>query len=257
MKAVILAGGFGTSLGEETAIRPKPMVEIGGQPLLWHIMKSYSAYGINDFIVCCGYKGYMIKEYFANYFLHMSDVTIDMRFNQMNIHCGYAEPWRVTLIDTGDKTMTGGRLKRVREHIGNETFCFTYGDGVSNVNIADLINFHKQQTTIATLTASQPPGRFGAIYLGEEQTLITKFREKPEGDGAWVNSGFFVLEPQAIEFIADDSTVWGQEPLQNLAHMKQLSAYKHSGFWQSVNTLRDKKYLQELWDSGHAPWKLW
>jgi glucose-1-phosphate cytidylyltransferase len=257
MKAVILAGGLGTRLSEEASVRPKPMAEIGGRPILWHVMKTYSAYGINDFIICCGYKGYQIKEYFANYFLHMSDVTFDMRFNQIDIHCGYAEPWQVTLIDTGDNTMTGGRLLRVREHIGNETFCFTYGDGVSNMNITDLINFHKQQKTLATLTASQPPGRFGAIWLGEEQTLITSFREKPEGDGAWVNSGYFVLEPQVIDFIADDSTVWEQEPLQKLAQMEQLSAYKHSGFWQSMDTLRDKNYLQELWQSGKAPWKVW
>ena len=257
MKAVILAGGLGTRLSEETTVRPKPMVEIGGRPILWHIMKIYSAYGINDFIICCGYKGYIIKEYFANYFLHMSDVTFDMRFNQMNVHCGYAEPWRVTLVDTGDKTLTGGRLKRVREHIGNETFCFTYGDGVSNVNIHNLIEFHKQEKTLATLTASQPPGRFGAIHLGEEQTKITSFREKPEGDGAWVNSGFFVLEPTVIDFIADDATVWEQEPLQKLAQIDQLSAYKHTGFWQPMDTLRDKHYLEELWNSDNPPWKAW
>ena len=257
MKAVILAGGLGTRLSEETTVRPKPMVEIGGRPILWHIMKIYSAYGINDFIICCGYKGYIIKEYFANYFLHMSDVTFDMRFNQMNVHCGYAEPWRVTLVDTGDKSMTGGRLKRVREHIGNETFCFTYGDGVSNVNIHSLIEFHKQEKTLATLTASQPPGRFGAIHLGEEQTKISSFREKPEGDGAWVNSGFFVLEPTVIDFIADDATVWEQEPLQKLAQIDQLSAYKHTGFWQPMDTLRDKHYLEELWNSDNPPWKAW
>lgn len=257
MKAVILAGGLGTRLSEETTVRPKPMVEIGGRPILWHIMKIYSAYGINDFIICCGYKGYIIKEYFANYFLHMSDVTFDMRFNQMNVHCGYAEPWRVTLVDTGDKSMTGGRLKRVREHIGNETFCFTYGDGVSSVNIRELIEFHKQQKTLATLTASQPPGRFGAIWLPEDQTKITSFREKPEGDGAWVNSGFFVLEPEVIDLIADDSTVWEQEPLQKLANMDQLAAYKHTGFWQPMDTLRDKHYLEELWHSDYTPWRVW
>ncbi len=257
MKAVILAGGLGTRLSEETTIKPKPMVEIGGRPVLWHIMKIYSAYGINDFIICCGYKGYVIKEYFANYFLHMSDVTFDMRFNQMNIHCGYAEPWRVTLVDTGDQTMTGGRLKRVKEHIGSETFCFTYGDGVSNVNIKDLIAFHKRQKTLATLTASQPPGRFGAICLGEEQSKITSFREKPEGDGAWVNSGYFVLEPEVIELIPDDSTVWEQEPLQKLAQMDQLSAFKHNDFWQPMDTLRDKTYLEEQWQNGNAPWKVW
>ncbi|URD50619.1 glucose-1-phosphate cytidylyltransferase [Chroococcidiopsis sp. CCNUC1] len=257
MKAVILAGGLGTRLSEETTVKPKPMVEIGGRPILWHIMKIYSASGINDFIICCGYKGYLIKEYFANYFLHMSDVTFDMRFNQMNVHCGYAEPWRVTLVDTGDKTMTGGRLKRVREHIGNETFCFTYGDGVSSVNIKELVKFHKEQNTLATLTASQPPGRFGAIHLEGDQTKITSFREKPDGDGAWVNSGFFVLEPETIDLIEDDNTVWEQEPLQKLAQMDELSAYKHPGFWQPMDTLRDKHLLEELWNSGSAPWKVW
>ncbi|MDV2990604.1 MULTISPECIES: glucose-1-phosphate cytidylyltransferase [unclassified Chroococcidiopsis] len=257
MKAVILAGGLGTRLSEETTVKPKPMVEIGGRPILWHIMKIYSASGINDFIICCGYKGYLIKEYFANYFLHMSDVTFDMRFNQMNVHCGYAEPWRVTLVDTGDKTMTGGRLKRVREHIGNETFCFTYGDGVSSVNIKEIVKFHKEQNTLATLTASQPPGRFGAIHLEGDQTKITSFREKPDGDGAWVNSGFFVLEPETIDLIEDDNTVWEQEPLQKLAQMDELSAYKHPGFWQPMDTLRDKHLLEELWNSGNAPWKVW
>lgn len=257
MKAVILAGGLGTRLSEETAVRPKPMVEIGGKPILWHIMKIYSAYGINDFIICCGYKGYVIKEYFANYFLHMSDVTFDMRFNQMNIHSGYAEPWRVTLVDTGDHSMTGGRLKRVKEHIGNSTFCFTYGDGVTNVNIEELIKFHKENKTLATLTASQPPGRFGAIWLAEGQTKITSFREKPEGDGAWVNSGFFVLEPEVIDFIENDATVWEQEPLQKLAQIDQLSAYTHTGFWHPMDTLRDKQYLEELWHKGNAPWKVW
>ena len=257
MKAVILAGGLGTRLSEETTIKPKPMVEIGGRPVLWHIMKIYSTYGINDFIICCGYKGYVIKEYFANYFLHMSDVTFDMRFNQMNIHCGYAEPWRVTLVDTGDQTMTGGRLKRVREHIGNEPFCFTYGDGVSNVNIRDLVAFHKEKKTLATLSASQPPGRFGAICLGEEQSKITSFREKPEGDGAWVNSGYFVLEPEVIDLIDEDSTIWEKEPLQKLAEMDQLSAFKHHDFWQPMDTLRDKNYLEEQWQSGKAPWKVW
>jgi len=256
MKAVILAGGLGTRLSEETSIRPKPMVEIGGKPILWHIMKTYSAHGINDFIICCGYKGYIIKEYFANYFLHMSDVTFDMRFNQMNVHQGNAEPWRVTLIDTGESTMTGGRLKRVAEHI-NETFCFTYGDGVSNVDVQELITFHKTQKTLATLTATQPPGRFGAICLGEEQTKITSFQEKPEGDGAWINGGYFVLEPEVIDFIADDSTVWEQEPMKKLAHLEQLSAYKHNGFWQPMDTLRDKRYLEKLWQSDNAPWKVW
>jgi glucose-1-phosphate cytidylyltransferase len=257
MKAVILAGGLGTRLSEETSIRPKPMVEVGGKPILWHIMKIYSAHGINDFIICCGYKGYIIKEYFANYFLHMSDVTFDMRFNQMNVHSGYAEPWRVTLVNTGDNTMTGGRLKQVREHIGNETFCFTNGDGVSNINITELIKFHQEQKTLATLSAVQPAGRFGAISLGQEQTKITSFQEKPEGDGAWINGGYFVLEPQVIDFIADTSTVWEKEPLEKLANLEQLSAYKHDGFWQPMDTLRDKNYLEDLWKSGKAPWQVW
>ena len=257
MKAVILAGGLGTRLSEETSIKPKPMVEVGGKPILWHIMKIYSAHGINDFIICCGYKGYIIKEYFANYFLHMSDVTFDMRFNQMNVHSGYAEPWRVTLVNTGDHTMTGGRLKQVREHIGNETFCFTYGDGVSNINITELIKFHQEQKTLATLSAVQPAGRFGAISLGQEQTKITSFKEKPEGDGAWINGGYFVHEPQVIDFIANSSTVWEKEPLEKLADLEQLSAYKHNGFWQPMDTLRDKNYLEDLWKSGKAPWQVW
>jgi glucose-1-phosphate cytidylyltransferase len=257
MKAVILAGGFGTRLSEETAIRPKPMVEIGGRPILWHIMKIYAAYGIEEFIICCGYKGHVIKEYFANYFLRMSDVTFDMRYNQMNVHAGSAEPWRVTLVDTGESTMTGGRLKRVREHIGNETFCFTYGDGVSNINIKELVEFHKTQKTLATLTATQPPGRFGAISLGKEQTKIMSFHEKPNGDGAWINGGYFVLEPDVIDYIADDSTVWEQEPLDKLAQDGHLSAYKHSDFWHPMDTLRDKNYLENLWKGGNAPWKVW
>ena len=257
MKAVILAGGLGTRLSEETTIKPKPMVEIGGRPILWHIMKTYSAYGINDFIICCGYKGYIIKEYFANYFLHMSDVTFDMRFNQMNVHSGYAEPWRVTLVDTGENSMTGGRLKRVREHIGNETFCFTYGDGVSSVNIKELIEFHKEQKTLGTLTATRPAGRFGALSLGEEQDKIISFREKQDGEGAWINGGYFVLEPEVIDYIAGDSTVWEKEPLEKLADSGQLSAYKHPGFWQPMDTLRDKTYLEELWKSDKAPWKVW
>jgi glucose-1-phosphate cytidylyltransferase len=257
MKAVILAGGLGTRLSEETSIKPKPMVEIGGKPILWHIMKVYSTHGINDFIICCGYKGYVIKEYFANYFLHMSDVTFDMRFNQMNVHAGNAEPWRVTLVNTGDETMTGGRLKKVREHIGNETFCFTYGDGVSNINITELVKFHQEQKALGTLTAVQPPGRFGAIMLTDEQTKITHFREKPEGDGAWINGGYFILEPEVIDFIAGDSTVWEKEPLEKLADMAQLAAFKHYGFWQPMDTLRDKNYLEDLWAKGKAPWKIW
>ncbi|NEP14145.1 MAG: glucose-1-phosphate cytidylyltransferase [Symploca sp. SIO2C1] len=257
MKAVLLAGGLGTRLSEETSIRPKPMVEVGGKPILWHIMKIYSAHGIDEFIICCGYKGYVIKEYFNNYFLHMSDVTFDMRFNQMNVHTGKAEPWKVTLVDTGASTMTGGRLKRVREYLGNETFCFTYGDGVSNVNVTKLIEFHKAQKTLATLTAVQPPGRFGAIALGQEQTKITSFHEKPEGDGAWINGGYFVLEPEVIDYIAEDATVWEQEPLQKLANDGNLSAYKHDGFWQPMDTLKDKNRLEKLWQSGEAPWKAW
>ncbi|MEL7503750.1 MAG: glucose-1-phosphate cytidylyltransferase [Cyanobacteria bacterium J06554_6] len=257
MKAVILAGGLGTRLSEETSVRPKPMVEIGGQPILWHIMKIYSSHGVNDFIICCGYKGYVIKEYFANYFLHMSDVTFDMRFNQMNVHTGKAEPWRVTLVDTGKSTMTGGRLKRVRDYIGDETFCFTYGDGVANVNITDLIQFHKQQKAMATLTAVQPPGRFGAIALEEGQHKITRFREKPEGDGAWINGGYFVLEPNVIDYIEADDTVWEDRPLSLLAQKEELCAYRHSGFWHPMDTLRDKRRLEELWSTGQAPWKAW
>lgn len=257
MKAVILAGGLGTRLSEETTIKPKPMVEIGGQPILWHIMKTYSAHGINEFIICCGYKGFVIKEYFANYFLRMSDVTFDMKSNQMDVHNGNAEPWRVTLVDTGENTLTGGRLKRVREHIGDETFCFTYGDGVSDIDITDVIRFHKEQGTLATLAAVQPPGRFGAIALGQGQTKIQSFHEKPEGDGAWINGGYFVLEPEVIDYIADDSTIWEQEPLQKLAHSDQLSAYRHAGFWQPMDTLRDKNYLEDLWKNGKAPWKVW
>ncbi|MBW4692019.1 MAG: glucose-1-phosphate cytidylyltransferase [Lyngbya sp. HA4199-MV5] len=257
MKAVILAGGLGTRLSEETAIKPKPMVEVGGQPILWHIMKTYSAHGVNDFIICCGYKGYVIKEFFANYFLRMSDVTFDMRFNQMNIHAGNAEPWRVTLVDTGENTMTGGRLKRVREHVGNETFCFTYGDGVSNVNVSKLIEFHKAEGAAATLTAVQPPGRFGAISLTKEQTKIAQFHEKPEGDGAWINGGYFVLEPEVIDYIEDDTVMWEHEPLKKIAHDGKLAAFRHGGFWQPMDTLKDKNYLEDLWQKGKAPWKVW
>ncbi|PZD73268.1 Glucose-1-phosphate cytidylyltransferase [Acaryochloris thomasi RCC1774] len=257
MKAVILAGGLGTRLSEETSIKPKPMVEVGGMPILWHIMKIYSAHDINDFIICCGYKGYVIKEFISSYFLRVSDVTFDMRDNQMTVHNGNAEPWRVTLIDTGELTMTGGRLKRVKEHIGDGTFCFTYGDGVADINISDLVRFHRSQQTLATLTAVQPPGRFGAISLGEEQTIIDNFQEKPEGDGAWINGGYFVLEPQVIDFIADDTTVWEQDPLKKLAQKKQLAAYKHDGFWQPMDTLRDKRVLEDLWRNEKAPWKVW
>lgn len=220
-------------------------------------MKIYSAHGINDFIICCGYKGYVIKEYFANYFLHMSDVTFDLRYNQMNVHNGKAEPWKVTLVDTGENTMTGGRLKRVREYIGSEPFCFTYGDGVANVNITEVIEFHQQQNTLATLTAVQPPGRFGAIALHEGQTIIESFSEKTDGDGAYINAGFFVLDPQVIDFVTDDSVMWEHEPLRKLASMGQLSAYRHEGFWQPMDSLRDKNMLEDLWQSGNAPWKVW
>lgn len=257
MKAVILAGGFGTRISEESIVRPKPMVEIGGMPILWHIMKIYSAYGINDFIICCGYKGYMIKEFFSNYFLRMSDITLDLKNNNMEVHQNGVEPWKVTLIDTGEKTMTGGRLKRVEKHIRNETFCFTYGDGVSDINISNLLEFHKNQKTLATLTAVKPPGRFGVINVEENHNRILSFEEKPKGDGAWINAGFFILEPGAMDHISDDMTVWEQEPMQNLARDGMISAYKHLGFWQAMDTLRDKVYLEELWNSGRAPWKIW
>jgi glucose-1-phosphate cytidylyltransferase len=257
MKAVILAGGYGTRISEESSIRPKPMVEIGEKPILWHILKIYSAYGINDFIICLGYKGYMIKEYFSNYFLHMSDVTLDMRENNMEVHSNGVEPWRVTLVDTGDKTMTGGRLRRVKDYIGHETFCFTYGDGVGNVDITRLIDFHRSQKTLATLTAVQPPGRFGAFSLGHDEQKIYSFKEKPQGDGAWINGGFFVLEPPVIDYINGDSTVWEREPLEKLAEAGLISAYRHYGFWQPMDTLRDKNVLEELWQSGEAPWKVW
>jgi glucose-1-phosphate cytidylyltransferase len=257
MKAVILAGGFGSRLSEETQVKPKPMVEVGGQPILWHIMKIYSAYGIDDFIVCCGYKGYMIKEYFANYFLNRADCRFDLKNNRMDVLRNGVEPWQVTLIDTGDKTMTGGRLRRVQKYLDGETFCFTYGDGVSDVNVSKLVEFHRQQRTLATLTAIQPPGRFGALTLGEAQTHVNGFREKPGGDGAWINGGFFVLEPKALEYINDDNTVWEKGPLEELTRINQLAAYKHRGFWQPMDTLRDKMYLEELWKSGSAPWKVW
>ncbi len=257
MKAVILAGGYGTRISEETAIRPKPMVEIGDKPIIWHIMKIYTAYGINDFIICCGYKGYIIKEYFANYFLHMNDVTFDIKNNKTEVLQNGAEPWRVTLIDTGEKTMTGGRLKRVKDYIGKETFCLSYGDGVSNVNIKQLIDFHREEKALATLTAVQPPGRFGALTLKQDQNKVFRFREKPRGDSAWINGGFFVLEPVVMDYISDDTTVWEQEPLQKLAHDGALAAYKHYGFWQSMDTLRDKNVIEELWNNCKAPWKIW
>lgn len=256
MKAVILAGGLGTRLSEETTLKPKPMVEIGGKPILWHIMKSYSAHGINDFIICCGYKGYVIKEYFANYFLHTSDVTFDMQNNKMEVHSQNAEPWKVTLVDTGDETLTGGRLKRVREHIADEEmFCFTYGDGVSDVNITELVDFHKKSGGMATLTAVQPPGRFGALKFDGDK--ITSFQEKPNGDGAWVNGGFFVLSPEVLEFIEGDSSIWEKTPMETLAKKGELAAYLHRGFWQPMDTLRDKINLEEMWQTGKAPWKSW
>ncbi len=257
MKAVILAGGYGTRISEETAIRPKPMVEIGDKPIIWHIMKIYTAYGINDFIICCGYKGYIIKEYFANYFLHMNDVTFDIKNNKTEVLQNGAEPWRVTLIDTGEKTMTGGRIKRVRDYIGNETFCLTYGDGVCNVNIRQQIDFHREKKVLATLTAVQPTGRFGAFELAHDQNKIQTFKEKPQGDGAFVNGGFFVIEHGVMDYIEGDTTVWEREPLENIAKDGKLLAFKHSGFWQPMDTLRDRHVLEDLWQSRKAPWKVW
>jgi glucose-1-phosphate cytidylyltransferase len=256
MKAVILAGGFGTRLSEETSSRPKPMVEIGGRPILWHIMKMYSHHGINDFIICCGYKGYIIKEYFANYFLHMSDVTFDVRSNKMTVHQKRAEPWSVTLIDTGENSMTGGRLLRVADFVRNDdSFCFTYGDGVGDVNIRAVIDFHKSHGKAATLTATYPPGRFGALDIKGQQ--VKEFIEKPKGDGGFINGGFFVLSPQVLDYLVDDSTVWEQQPLQKLAIDNQLMAYEHHGFWQPMDTLRDKNHLEYLWTNKNAPWKMW
>lgn len=257
MKAVILAGGFGTRLSEETGVKPKPMVEISGKPILWHIMKIFSGFDINDFIICCGYKGNVIKEYFSTYYLNRSNVTFDLKNNTMEVHKNSVEPWRVTLVDTGENVMTGGRIKRVKEYIGDETFCMTYGDGVSDIDIKKLLEFHKQQKTLATVTAVQPPGRFGTFTLGENQKKITSFREKPKGDGAWVNGGFFVLEPQIMDYIDGDQTTWEREPLTRLATDGQLSAYKHYGIWQPMDTIRDKNFLEELWNSGNASWKVW
>jgi glucose-1-phosphate cytidylyltransferase len=256
MKAVILAGGLGTRISEETQVKPKPMVEIGGKPILWHIMKTYSAYGINEFVICCGYKGYVIKEYFANYFLHTSDVTFDMTRNQMEVHQRYAEPWKVTLVDTGEETMTGGRLKRVADYVKNEpAFCLTYGDGVSDVDIGALIAFHQTQGVKATLTATVLPGRFGALDLRGDK--VASFVEKPKGEGGLINGGFFVLSPEVLDYLTDDKTVWERDPLERLAREGQLAAYPHQGFWQPMDTLRDKTYLEELWQSGEAPWKVW
>jgi glucose-1-phosphate cytidylyltransferase len=257
MKAVLLAGGLGTRISEETSARPKPMIEIGGKPILWHILKTYSHHGINDFIICCGYKGYVIKEYFANYFLHMSDVTFDINNNSMEVHQQSAEPWRVTLINTGDDTMTGGRLKRVASYLQDEeAFCLTYGDGVSDVNITELIAFHRAHGLQATLTAAYPAGRFGALDINSDQR-VTSFKEKPKGDGGMINGGFFVLSPRVIDLIANDQTIWEREPLETLAESKQLKAYKHEGFWQPMDTLRDKIHLEDLWQCGKAPWKVW
>lgn len=256
MKAVILAGGLGTRISEETHLKPKPMVEVGGKPILWHILKIFSAHGINEFVVCCGYKGYVIKEYFANYFLHMSDLTFHMRTNSMEVHRKQAEPWEITLVDTGELTMTGGRLRRVREYLNNETFCFTYGDGVSDVNIKALIEHHKNHNRLATVTSVQPPGRYGALEFGDNSS-VSGFQEKPQGDGGWINGGFFVLEPDVIDRIEGDETTWEQDPLRSLAADGQLTAYQHNGFWQPMDTLRDRVFLEKLWSEDKAPWKLW
>ena len=256
MKAVILAGGTGTRISEETHLKPKPMVEIGGKPMLWHIMKTYSHHGINDFVICCGYKGYIIKEYFANYFLHMSDVTFDLVLNEMTVHQRHAEPWRVTLVDTGETTMTGGRLRRVRDHLAeDDAFCFTYGDGLADVDIGALVAFHRNSGLLATLTATVPPGRFGALVIQGER--VSSFREKPLGEGGMINGGFFVVSPKVLDLIEGDATSWEREPLERLAAMGQLAAYTHTGFWQPMDTLRDKLHLEDLWATGRAPWKVW
>ena len=256
MKAVILAGGKGTRISEETILKPKPMIEIGGKPILWHIMKIYSSFGINDFIICCGYKGYLIKEYFANYFIHMSDITFNMKSNSVVIHKKHSEPWTVTLVDTGENSSTGGRLKRVREFLDEDNFCFTYGDGLADVDISNLINFHEKHKKMATITAVKPPGRYGALVL-DEKNKVNTFQEKPDGDGSWINGGFFVLNPKVIELIEDDYTNWEETPLSILANDNELYAYKHKGFWHPMDTLRDKIYLENLWNQINAPWKLW
>ncbi len=256
MKAVILAGGLGSRISEETHLKPKPMIEIGGKPILWHILKIYGTFGINDFVVCCGYKGYLIKEYFSNYFLHMSDVTLDMQDNRMEVHSKKAEPWRITLVDTGENTMTGGRLKRVSKYVGDEeSFCFTYGDGLANIDIGALLTCHNQHGKLATVTAVQPPGRYGSLDLLENS--VQGFVEKPSGDGGWINGGFFVLSPDVFDMITGDSTVWENEPMKKLASMGQLQAYFHRDFWQPMDTLREKIALEEFWESGQAPWKIW
>lgn len=254
MKAIILAGGLGTRISEESVSRPKPMIEIGGRPILWHIMKMYSAHGINDFVICCGYKGYIIKEYFANYFLHMSDVTINMTNNCVEVHHKKAEPWKVTLVDTGEITQTGGRLRRVRDYIDND-FCMTYGDGVGSVDISALVKFHQAHGKLATMTAVQPPGRFGALEI--DGTQINSFLEKPQGDGGWINGGFFVLKPEVLDLIDGDEVLWEKQPLESLAKQGQLQSFFHSGFWQPMDTLRDKNHLEDLWSAGKAPWKFW
>jgi len=255
MKVVILAGGFGTRISEETHLKPKPMIEIGGMPILWHIMKIYSAFDINDFIICCGYKGYVIKEYFANYSLHMSDITFDLKKNNVEVHQKFTEPWKVTLVDTGLNTQTGGRLKRVRNYLTNETFCFTYGDGLCNLDIRKSIDFHKKSNNLATITAVQPPGRFGALEI--DKTTVLRFQEKPQGDSSWINGGFFVFEPAIFDYIEDDNTILERKPLEKLAKEGKLGAYKHEGFWQGVDTLRERNQLDSMWNSGTASWKIW
>ena len=257
MKAVILAGGLGSRLSEETSVRPKPLVEIGGRPILWHIMKIYSVHGINDFVICCGYKGHLVKEYFANYFLHNADVRFDLKKNRMDVLQNTTEPWTVTLVDTGENTMTGGRLKRVRNHLDDETFCLTYGDGVSDVDVTELVRFHRQSGGLATLTAVQPPGRFGSFDLSDERTTIEGFVEKPVDQARWINGGFFVLQPRVIDYIEGDTTAWEDQPLAKLASESMLSAYRHQGFWACMDTLREKIHLEQLWSSGRAPWKVW
>lgn len=255
MKAVILAGGYGTRISEESHLKPKPMIEIGGMPILWHVLKMYSSHGITDFVICAGYRGYVIKEYFSNYFLHMADVTFDMAANTTEIHRRHAEPWRITLVDTGLDTMTGGRLRRIREYLGADTFCMTYGDGLSDVNIGEVIAFHRLQNALATVTAVQPGARFGSLEIAGDR--VKRFKEKPQGDEGWVNGGFFVLEPAVLEYIDGDATIWEREPLEHLAADRQLVAYRHAGFWSPVDTLRDKNHLDALWSTGRAPWKTW
>ncbi|MNR82122.1 Glucose-1-phosphate cytidylyltransferase [compost metagenome] len=256
MKVIILAGGLGTRLSEETELKPKPMVAIGGKPILWHIMKLYSSFGFNEFIICLGYKGYVIKEYFANYFLHMSNVTFDLANNRMEVHQNHAEPWKVTLVDTGLETMTGGRVKRIQEYVGNEPFMLTYGDGVADVDLRALVEFHTKSGLLCTVTAVQPPGRFGSLGL-DEGGFVSSFQEKPAGDGAWINGGFFVMQPEVFDYIDDDSTILERDPLENLARDSQLSAFRHFGYWQPMDTLRDKNHLEDLWTKGKAPWKVW